>query len=176
MCDRATPACDDHYVFAWRRPYPDVFRVVTGLIAGAGTAFAIVVAAMLATHWRSGMALPAAGISGFIGVWLTLAWRLHRTAMVVGSAGIRVRWLLRTRTIPWPQIDEFDTAPDVLVRERLWIVLVDGRKVRTPIQRVSGAFGSALNDGGTWLRGSDYNNLLRFLRSEMQLRGAEPGK
>jgi hypothetical protein len=174
--DQVGRPCDDHLVFAWRRPYPDAFRLLSGFIAVAGTVFAVVVAAMLATHWRSLMALPVAGIGGFIGVWLTAAWRFHRTALLVGDAGIRVRRLLRTRTIPWSQISQFQTAPDILVRERLWIVMVDGQRVRTPIQRASGVFGTALNDGGTRLRGSRYNSLLSALSSEMQSHGATPGR
>lgn len=153
-------------MFAWRRPYPDPSRVFTGFIAIAGTAFAVVVATMIATHWRSGMVLPVAGIGGFLGVWLTVAWRLHRTALLIGDTGVRVRWLLHTRTIPWLQVSRFHTAPDILVRARLWIVLVDGRTVRTPVQRASGVFGSMLRDGGTWLRGSRYEALLDTLTSE----------
>ncbi|WP_246608043.1 hypothetical protein [Paractinoplanes toevensis] len=160
---------------AWRRPYRDAFRVYTGFIAVAGTVFALVVATMIATHWRSGRVLPVAGVGGFLGVWLTLAWRLHRTALLVGDAGVRVRWLLRTRTIPWSRVSRFRTAPDVLVRERLWIVLIDGRMVRTPVQRASGVFGSVLSDGGTWLRGSRYDTLLDALTGEMRSHGVTPG-
>ncbi len=175
LCDQSVRTCDDHLVFAWRRPYPDAFRVFTGFIAVTGTAFAVVVSTMIATHWRAGMLLPVAGIGGFLGVWLTVAWRLHRTALLIGDAGVRARWLLRTRTIPWSQVSRFRTAPDFLVRERLWIVLVDGRMVRTPVQRASGVFGSALSDGGTWLRGSRYNTLLDSLTSEVRSHGLAQG-
>ncbi|GIF22738.1 hypothetical protein BJ973_000903 [Actinoplanes tereljensis] len=158
-------------MFAWRRPYSDASRVFTGFIAGAGTVFAVVVVALIATHWRSGTVLRAAGVGGFLGVWLTVAWRLHRTALLVSDAGVRARWLLRTRTVPWSQVSRFRTAPDFLVRERLWIVLVDDRMVRTPVQHAAGVFGSALNDGGTRLGGSRYYTLLDSLADEMRAHG-----
>lgn len=141
----------------------------------AGTIFAVVVATTIAKHWRSLMVAPVAGVSGFLGVWLTVAWRFHRTALLVGDAGIRVRWLLRTRTMPWSQVDQFQTAPDFLVRARLWIVLIDGRMVRTPVQRASGIFGSALNDGGTRLRASRYDTLIASLTGQAQSHRRTPG-
>jgi hypothetical protein len=171
---KAVRTCDDHLVFAWRRPYRDSSRVFTGFITMAGTAFAVVVATMIATHWQSDKVPQVAGIGGFLGLWLTVAWRLHRTALLVGNEGVRVRWLLRTRTIPWSQVSRFQTAPDVLVRARLWIVLIDGRTVRTPVQRGSGVVGSALHDGGTWLRGSSYNTLLDSLTAEARSHGITP--
>jgi hypothetical protein len=86
-----------------------------------------------------------------------------------------VRWLLRTRTVPWSQIAQFRTAPDFLVGKRLWIVLADGRTVRTPVQGVTGMFGVRLNDGGTRLRGSRYDDLLDTLVREMRSRGVATG-
>jgi hypothetical protein len=168
-------------MWAWRRPYSDPFRVLTGFFVLFGSAFASVVFGLLvlnlAVRHRESLGAGALVVVP-VAVWLTLAWRFHRTALVVGDTGVRVRWLLKTRTIPWDDIDGFWFGEDILGTDRLWIGLKDGRRIRTPIQRVARLIGgSRLSDGGTWLRSGDCDELLRDLEHELWVWrvGARPG-
>lgn len=143
---------------AWTRPYPDPLRVLPVGLASLGTLFLAVAGVGVAASWR--VAPPAAimGFVAFAATWLAFAWRLARTALLVADRGIRVRWVLRTRTIPWDRIRGFHTGPDILVRERLWIDLIDRTKIRTPVQRVRRV--ATLSDGGAWLKPERYAALL----------------
>lgn len=133
-----------------------------------GTAFTAVVTFMMATHWRGATVAGVLIVPPFLGTWLTIAWRLARTGLVVSDAGVRIRWVHRTRTFTWDWVLRFYTAPDILVPGRLWIELTDGTRVRTPIQRVRYVLlGSALRDGGTWLTPDRYDALLQDLGNRL---------
>jgi len=151
----------------WIRPYHDPVRVVTGGLAMFGSAFFAFTAVMMVAQWRETTVIEAVVLVGFAAVWLTFLWRLHRTALLVGFRGARVRWLLRTRTIPWHQIREFRTRKERSIT-RLFIALIDGTMVRTPVQRLRGRlFGSVLSDGGTWLLPEPYDQTLSYLQTRL---------
>jgi Bacterial PH domain len=139
-------------------------------MAGVGTVFFAVAGASSAAQaqWRDvsvAGALGALVIGGFAVVWVTFAWRLYRTALVVGERGVRIRWLLFTRTIPWSSIKEFRTWPDRTV-VRLVVVLVDGRRLRTAVQRKPRLlYISMIHDGGTLLRPGPYERMLSELNA-----------
>ncbi|GLW29208.1 PH domain-containing protein [Actinoplanes regularis] len=80
------------------------------------------------------------GLYALLGAGLTFAWRMMRTGMYTSDSGIRVRWLLRTRTYAWSQIDGVEAAPARLLglptsRAAIWLDLGDGGRVETPVQR-----------------------------------------
>lgn len=153
----------------WKRPYRDPFKIIPAAIATFGTVFfaavaiAIIVTMDRGTSHTAALALAVVGAFGL--VWLTFAWRMYRTALLLSDTGVRVRWLLLTRTFAWSQVAGFDTAPDHLVDARLWIVLVDGGRVRTPVQRVMRRIGgSFVADGGTWLLPDAYDRVIQQCR------------
>jgi hypothetical protein len=157
---------------AWTRPYRDPFRIATGVLALFGSGIACVIAVgILAGHWTEPWARVPAAL--FVALWLTCAWRLQRTALVISDHGVRVRWLLRTRTMDWNEIDGFRFGLDVMVVNRLWIDLTDGRRIRTPVQRGPRLrYVSGLNDGGTKLSYDAAERLLHRLDQELGTRRA----
>ncbi|WP_230688956.1 PH domain-containing protein [Micromonospora sp. WMMD558] len=137
-------------------------RLFTGTLAVLGTVLFAFIAFGMAARWRQVPSDVALAFTGFAAVWLTFAWRLHRTALVVSRSGVRVRWLWRTRTVPWEQIRGFHSGPDWLVPERLWLRLRDGTKVRTPVRRRRTTV-YRLRDGGTALASERYEELFADL-------------
>jgi hypothetical protein len=130
----------------------------------------VVGVALFVGHWTVG---PWARVLVvlFVAFLLTVTWRLHRTALVTSDSAVRVRWLLKTRTMPWHEISGFRFDEDVLEVDRLWIDLADGRRVRTPVQRVARMWnGSKLSDGGAWLLHDAAHELLHNLNRELQAR------
>lgn len=153
---------------SWTTPYKDSWRVLPYGIAVIGTTFAAFGIGIVATPAQSVGAVLI--VLPFLGAWLTFAWRLARTGLVISDAGVRVRWLHRTRTFSWNRVERFHTARDILAPGRLWIELTDGIQVRTPIQRVRHlVLGSPLSDGGTWLTPDRYEALLRTLNNRLAL-------
>lgn len=154
--------CHHNPVLSWTRPYEDPMRLLTGTFAVLGTLFFASIAFQMAAHWQQ---VPLAAVSAFTGfgaVWLTFAWRLHRTALMVSRSGVRVRWLWRTRTVVWEQVRGFHSGPDWMVPERLWLQLRDGTEVRTPVRRRRATV-YRLSDGGTVLASERYEELLANL-------------
>ncbi|MDG4818335.1 PH domain-containing protein [Micromonospora sp. WMMD956] len=146
----------------WTRPYADPMRWFTGAIASAGTMVCLFAGLQIVTHWERIAPIQVLPVAAFFSVWLTLAWRLHRTALVVSPAGVRVRWLWATRTVPWERVDGFRTGSDWLVADRLWIALGDGTELRTPVRRRTPE-PVTLRDGGTALAAGPYADLLATL-------------
>lgn len=157
---------DCHYgaVKSWTRPYEDRMQLFTGTLATFGTLIFAFVALQMAAHWERVPVVAVLTVAGFAALWLTFAWRLHRTALVINRSGARVRWLWRTRTVRWEQVRGFHTGPDWLVPERLWLQLSDGTKVRTPVRRRC-ATAYRLRDGGTVLAPERYEDLLADLKN-----------
>ncbi len=151
-------------MLSWTRPYEDPMRLFTGTFAVLGTLFFAFVAFQMAARWQQVPLAAVLAFTGFAAVWLTFAWRLHRTALVVSRWGVRVRWLWRTHTVVWEQVRGFHSGPDWLVPERLWLQLCDGTKVRTPVRRRR-ATAYRLRDGGTVLASERYEELLADLES-----------
>lgn len=86
-------------VRTWRRPYRDSLRIATGFLALFASGFACVVfVGILVGHAAfRGADVVLAAIMLF---FLTVVWRLHRTALVAGDPGVRVR-SMRTRAPSW---------------------------------------------------------------------------
>lgn len=150
-------------VSAWIRPYRDPSRIFTGSLAVGGSLLVAGGLASLVGRGSSGSVIAALAFAGFGTLWLTFFWRLHRTALVVSDHGVRIRWLLLTRTAPWPSIKDFRTRQERSIT-RLVVVLRDGSTLRTPVQRIPrGLYVSMINTGGAWLRPDPYDRLLTEL-------------
>lgn len=154
----------------WTRPYRDPFRIATGFIALFASPFACLGFFTIFVDGVNGVIFAALGM--FVAAF---AWRLHRTALVVSDLGIRVRWLVKTHTVRWHDVNGFRFRPDLLAVDRLWIDLSDGRHIRTPVQRVHRlTYGSRVSDGGTWLLYDACDELLRALEHRLQAGKAAP--
>jgi hypothetical protein len=152
-------------VAQWVRPYEDPVRALLYVLAMVGTVFAAVVGVLMAVAWQQVSVGEVLIVVSFFAVWLTFAWRFARTALVVSDEGVRLRWLLRTRTLRWDQVREFYTARDGVISQRLWIELSDGTRVRTPVQRARyPTFGPMRRgDSGSLLNPMRYESMLRNL-------------
>ena len=159
----------------WRRASGWTTReIVSALLVAWGAAFMGGVTVMLVVHgimWQA-RALPGLlGMYALLGGWLTFAWRQMRTGVYTSESGIRVRWLLRTRTYSWSRIDAVDAAPARLLdmptsRAAIWLDLGNGERVETPVQRrVDAALGSIVftKDVGPVLRRDKFDRLLQEL-------------
>ena len=156
----------------WTAPYKDAGRVIPYGMLGICAVVAVAMVGMVATQTRS--AVAALIVAPLPGMLLALMWRFARTGLVVSDAGVRVRWLLHTRTFGWDQVRRFHTARDILAPGSLWIELIDGRQVRPPVQRVRRMFfGSMLADGGAWLTPDRYEALLHTLYSRLGRSGEQ---
>ncbi|MFC0527177.1 hypothetical protein [Phytohabitans kaempferiae] len=150
----------------WTTPYNDPLRIVPYGMAVIGTVFAAAGIGIVATQTHSVVAVPI--VLPLLGIWLTFMWRFARIGLVISDVGVRIRWLLRTRTFGWNQVQRFHTARDILAPARLWIELTDGSQIRTPIQRVRYLLpGATLADGSAWLTPDRYKALLRTLYSRL---------
>ncbi len=139
---------------AWWRPYsPGLGRwIIIGWEVGS-----------LALLHRTTVPLYSLGSGGakalavaLAVLWLVSSWRIVGMGVYVGQYGVRVRGLLRTRTLRWAEIDEFvldepdyrfgkllvPTGITVLIRHR------DGTYVNTPL----------------WAKGIDFHRRPRVFR------------
>ena len=136
--------CHDRSMRRWRRVggWTARERVAAGLLTW-GVALIAGATIMFVRHgilWRHGALLGLLGLYGAFAAWITFVWRLMRTGLYTSDTGIRVRWLLRTRTYAWSRLRAIDVAPAVLLgaptsRAAIWLELVDGDRVETPVQR-----------------------------------------
>jgi hypothetical protein len=80
---------DCHYgaVKSWTRPYEDRMQLFTGTLATFGTLIFAFVALQMAAHWERVPVVAVLTVAGFAALWLTFAWRLHRTALVPTARG-----------------------------------------------------------------------------------------
>jgi hypothetical protein len=95
--------------------------VFTGFLAMTMSAMACVFAAgFFVGHWTIG---PWARIPAtlFVAFLLTFTWRLNRTALVISDNGVRARWLLKTRTMRWQEINGFLRCPEFLGGRDVWV-------------------------------------------------------
>jgi hypothetical protein len=106
-------------------------------------------------------ALPSALCTG---VLLAFMWRLMRVGIYHSDKGVRIRTLPRTVTYRWAEITTTEARGN-----DLWLVLTNGREVRTPVRRVEGH--SRHQRNGIPLDSGDFNVLLNQLRHH-----AKPGR
>jgi hypothetical protein len=144
----------------WIRPYRStvakIFLAVTAiggsiLIGGIDTALV----AMRFTTGATGQP-PLAFIVGFSVLSLTFMWRWQRAGVLINRSAIRMRWLSRTRTIPWSDVRRFLWIPRAETIQ-LVVQLRDGSLTYAPLhQRVRYLPGPSHHDGGPILDADDF--------------------
>jgi hypothetical protein len=105
--------------------------------------------------------LPALPTALCAGVLLAFLWRLMRMGIYHSDKGVRIRTLPRTVTYRWAEITTTEARGN-----DLWLVLTDGREVKTPVRRMEGH-----QRNGIPLDSGDFNVLLNQLQHH-----AKPGR
>src|SRR5262245_28244165 len=85
----------------------------------------------LTTALPGGVGATAALIA-FVALWQVGLWRLAFIGVYVGAPGIRLRTLVRTRTIAWQDIHRVRARDD---RQVPWLIIVtrDGSQIHTGV-------------------------------------------
>lgn len=159
----------------WFRVDPwGVRQVFTGLMLLVGSTFVTLVLVLGGTELVAEPSvrstLGVAGPLAFLAVWLTFAARLHLAGVYVGRHGVRLRHVLRTRTIPWSQVTGFAARPALLageptIRDACWVLTADGA-FETPVQRRSRGAGWR-KDVGPVLSEAAFDRLLAYLAAAL---------
>lgn len=76
------------------------------------------------------------GVWLFTIAWLAVAWRLYNIGAYVSPAGIRVKNLHKTTTMPWPAVRRITIGPATVMGlaidgQAIWIETTDGPDVPT---------------------------------------------
>lgn len=128
-------------VARWKRvTNPTANEVLLMLFFVAGATFTAVISLDLfgsPHHWQGIRYFAYLGIYGFLGLWLTFAWRMTRVGLCASSTALRIRWIQRTRTVLWADIARIEVMGAPLTRDTIWLTLKDGQRIETPIQRLS---------------------------------------
>ncbi|BCY12145.1 hypothetical protein L3i22_072330 [Actinoplanes sp. L3-i22] len=104
-------------------------------IVGAMFALVVVVTSVLAAP----PVLEALKAYAFVAAWLTVIGRTAWSGLFLGDDGIRLRTLLRTRTIPWAEIASVDPVHENFLgrpadRMSIRLTLRDGTRVIAPVE------------------------------------------
>ena len=160
----------DENVRRFTRPHkPDMGMVVTGGLLGFAALFALSVTSALLTV--SGSLHPLIfGVYGFVLVLAAIGLRMYRVGVYVSDDALRVRHLLRTRTLRWGAIDHVTSQPARMlgrptVRHAIWVVPRSGQPFETPIQLEDEFMGAGLRkNSGRRLGPAEYEETLLLLR------------
>ena len=143
--------------------------VVAGGLLAFGALFALSVTTAVLTV--SGGAHPGiVAVYGFVVVLLLVGWRVFRVGVYVSDSALRIRHLLRTRTLRWSEIDQVTSRPARMlgratVRHAIWVVPRQGRPVETPVQLEDEVMGPGLRkNSGRRLGPKEYEETLLLLR------------
>ena len=119
----------------WRRPYKQRIRPFLHLYAAFFSVFGFLPLCGIGGlpsdggEWAGTMVLIA-----FVALWQAIVWRSALVGLYVGPPGIRLRTMLRTRTIPWADVHRVLVVDDPQYRNRgLAIVTRWGTRVETPV-------------------------------------------
>ncbi|WP_412543982.1 PH domain-containing protein [Longispora sp. K20-0274] len=130
----------------WSRVEPaNLLRTVAGVFFVVGLAFFLpmrLLAFFGPGQWSVNPGLFNLVDLLFAACWLTFAFRMHRAGIYAGPAGLRVRSLLRTETVPWSAVTGFEVKPGRrfgfrIPRDAIW-VLGAGKNRETCVQRSTG--------------------------------------
>ena len=153
--------------------------VVTGGLLGFAALFALSVTTAVLTV--SGGTHPGIlGVYAFVVVLLLVGWRVYRVGIYVSDGALRIRHLLRTRTLRWSQIDQVASRPARMfgrdtVRHAIWVLPQDGRPVETPVQLEDEVMGAGLRKNrGRRLGPKEYEETLLLLRRRTAAAAAAP--
>ncbi|MFG3691289.1 PH domain-containing protein [Micromonospora sp. NPDC047740] len=156
----------------WRRVDPWGLRqAVVGLFVLCGVAAASVVTASILREVAGGTdptsALQMFGAVAFLAVWLTFAVRLYLAGVYRNERGLLLRYVHRSRLLPWSQVTGFDVRAarflgSATVRNAAWVLTRDGAW-ETPVQQRSRLVGSRKNTGPV-LSAADFDLMMARLR------------
>jgi len=143
--------------------------VVTGALLAFAALFALSVTTAVLTV--SGGAHPLIlAVYGFVVLLLLIGWRVYRVGIYVSDTALRVRHLLRTRTLLWSQIDQVASRlarmfGRATVRHAIWVLPHQGRPLETPVQLEDEVMGAGLRkNSGRRLGPQEYEETLLLLR------------
>jgi hypothetical protein len=150
--------------------------VITGVLLAGGAAALVAVTVGVAAggSWRINPLLGVPAGYGVLACWLLVVWRSHRAGVFVSEHGIRIRHLIRTRTIAWPDVAGIDSKPALLLgtatdRTAIWVRLRGGGSVETPVQRSGTGSGvTVYKMSGQVLNRTAYDKTLHILRSRLR--------
>jgi hypothetical protein len=113
--------------------------VVTAALLGFGGLFALAVTIALVTVGGGSPWPTILAVYAFVAVVLIVAWRFFRVGVYVSGRALRIRHLLRTRTLAWADIDEVQSRPARLwgratLRQAIWVVPRGRDPVEIPVQ------------------------------------------
>lgn len=114
-------------------------EIVATLFFAGGVVFTAVTSSELFRadrHLQTNPVLAFAAIYGFFGVWLVFFWRKMWVGLYTNPDSLRVRWVQRTRTVPWVEIARVDVLGAPQMRDGIWLTLRDGERIETPIHRL----------------------------------------
>ena len=153
--------------------------VVTGGMLAFAALFALSVTTAVLTV--SGGTHPGIlAVYAFVVALLLVGWRVYRVGIYVSDSALRIRHLLRTRTLRWSQIDQVTSRPARMfgrdtVRHAIWVLPRDGRPVETPVQLEDEVMGAVLRkNSGRRLGPKEYEETLLLLRRRTAAAAAGP--
>ncbi|GAA2609861.1 hypothetical protein [Paractinoplanes durhamensis] len=97
---------------------------------------------------------------------ITLVWRIVLVGVWIGDRGVKISMIVRTRVVPWPELDRVWLAPatgfDALA---LWISVRNGPDIETAIWRANSP---AVHRNRAKLEQPELSALMERLRAEAQ--------
>jgi hypothetical protein len=146
----------------YRRPYDDGLRLFAWFTFVGGSIFLI----FLLIRPVPAVSSMGGGFVVFLVLWFAVGIRGLRGGLLIGEAGVRLRGLVRSRTIAWSDIHDFGGRPEGQ-RLRLVVVTKDRRVIGTPVTRVRNRL--VRSDYVTVrLLPEDYADLVDELRQELR--------
>ena len=157
----------------WRRVDPwGTRQVIAGVaILFGGVALLLVSAAMvgglvagqLPARQAGSMIVGVAAIGACTSFWL----RFHLVGIYHSERGLLIRYLNRSRLLPWPEVTGFDVRPTRLFggttrQLAAWMLTCDGA-VETPV-RARGPVRNLEKRSGPVLSATDFNLMMERLR------------
>jgi hypothetical protein len=162
---------NDEPVSRWQRPHrPDIGMVVAAALLGFGALFALAVTVALLTLGGGSPGPTILAVYAFVAVVLVAGWRFFQVGVYVSGTALRIRHLLRTRTLPWSDIDEVLSRPARLwgratLRQAIWVVPRGQDPVEIPVQLADDTAARGMRKKGARVLGPiEYQETLQLLR------------
>ena len=144
--------------------------VVTAALLAFAALFALAVTTALVTLGGGSPWVTILAVYAFVAVVLIGAWRFFRVGVYVSGTALRIRRVLRTRTLPWADIDEVRSSPArwwgrTTLRQAIWVVPRGREPVETPVQLADESAARGVRKKGARVLGPiEYQETLRLLR------------
>jgi hypothetical protein len=170
-------------MFGWRRPHrltlsvAGQYALAVGVFTGASV--------LLGNLYAEGGVYELVFMGQPMLLMVLALWRDGLVGVFVSGKGVRVRTFGTTQTIPWSSVARIDAGPEGHQRlggrlPAIWVVLIDGRRVETPLMQGTILFEPLALPGRmrrVFLNTKTFNATLQALRgAQMQsvARAAQP--